>query len=288
MIKSYRVFASDMDGTLLNDQKKYNKQLLAKIVKYLNQHKMRFVAATGNRYLHVKSTFSEIANQMDYVAENGAVVVASNHLIYENYLNQESLLILVKELLNNPLLANAQIILSGPKQAYINQVAPSLIQRATKFYPDLVVVNDLVQVAKATPIYKVALSWHEANDNQKQMVYLNQRFSKIRGTSSGRKGIDVISQGVSKATGLVKLQNYYGLKFQDLMAFGDSGNDLEMLHCAGCGVAVKNAEDPVKKAADVLLDETNNQNAVLHAIQKNLVANGAPATYFTSNYKHEV
>lgn len=283
MIISYRVFASDMDGTLLNDQKEYNKQLLTKIVKYLNNHKMRFVAATGNRYLHVKNTFSNIADQIDYVAENGAVVVANNKFIYENYLNRNSLLILIKELLSNPILAGAQIILSGPKQSYINKISPELVKRAKRFYPDLITVPNLTQIAQTTPIYKVALNWHEASDNQKQIAYLNQKFTKIRGTSSGRKGIDIISKGISKATGLVKLQKHYGLQFKDIMAFGDSGNDLEMINSVGCGVAVKNADDQIKKVADVVLNETNNQDAVLDSIKKNLIANGAPSSYFNSN-----
>ena len=67
------------------------------------------------------------------------------------------------------------------------------------------------------------------------------------------------------------------------MAFGDSGNDLEMINSVGCGVAVKNADNQIKKVADIVLNETNNQDAVLDSIKKNLIANGAPSSYFNFN-----
>ena len=69
---------------------------------------------------------------------------------------------------------------------------------------------------------------------------------------AGKQGADVIENGISKADGLKKLARYFGEK-EDLsqtIAFGDSMNDYEVIRAAGIGVAMGNAIDELKKAAD--------------------------------------
>ena len=63
---------------------------------------------------------------------------------------------------------------------------------------------------------------------------------------------DVISKGNSKSTGIDAMLDYYGIKLEESMAFGDGGNDIPMLKHAGIGVAMGNASDEVKKYADIV------------------------------------
>lgn len=69
-------------------------------------------------------------------------------------------------------------------------------------------------------------------------------------SSSGRRNIEVTCKGVTKASGLVKVTSMLGIKPSEVVAVGDNLNDLAMIQWAGFGVAMENAEQRVKDAAD--------------------------------------
>ncbi|MDR1103271.1 MAG: Cof-type HAD-IIB family hydrolase [Tannerella sp.] len=61
---------------------------------------------------------------------------------------------------------------------------------------------------------------------------------------------DMNVRGISKQTGIDRMLEYYGLNLDETMAFGDGGNDISMLRHVALGVAMGNAADHVKAAAD--------------------------------------
>lgn len=77
---------------------------------------------------------------------------------------------------------------------------------------------------------------------------------------------DCVAKGVNKAVGIDKVLEYYGFDIADAMAFGDGSNDIEMLRHVGTGVAMGNASDEVKAAADIVttsVDEDGVANIIL-------------------------
>ena len=67
--------------------------------------------------------------------------------------------------------------------------------------------------------------------------------------------LEVMPQGVTKGTGLLKICADAGIPPEATIAFGDSYNDIGMLKAAGVGIAMGNAEDAVKAAADMVTDD---------------------------------
>lgn len=63
---------------------------------------------------------------------------------------------------------------------------------------------------------------------------------------------DCVAQGIDKATGIDAVIKHYGFDISETMAFGDGGNDITMLRHVGKGVAMGNANDEVKAAADIV------------------------------------
>lgn len=63
---------------------------------------------------------------------------------------------------------------------------------------------------------------------------------------------DCVAKGVNKASGIDRVIQYYGFDISETMAFGDGGNDIAMLQHAATGVAMGNASDDVKAAADIV------------------------------------
>jgi Cof subfamily protein (haloacid dehalogenase superfamily) len=74
-----------------------------------------------------------------------------------------------------------------------------------------------------------------------------------------------------KGTGMNFLIGYLGISPDETIAVGDQANDIEMLRAAGLGIAVANATPDVKAAADIVLDETNDESAVSRAIREWLI-----------------
>ena len=68
---------------------------------------------------------------------------------------------------------------------------------------------------------------------------------------------DCIASGISKATGMDEVIKHYGIDISETMAFGDGGNDIEMLCHAGVGIAMGNANDNVKKCANIVTDSVD-------------------------------
>ncbi len=85
--------------------------------------------------------------------------------------------------------------------------------------------------------------------------------------------MDVAAAGCSKADGLRQYAALHGLDLAQVVAIGDSLNDIPMLQVAGLGVAMGNAGDEVKQAADVVVAD-NDHDGVAEAIRKYVLADG--------------
>jgi hypothetical protein len=80
--------------------------------------------------------------------------------------------------------------------------------------------------------------------------------------------LEIMPPGVTKAEGLRRLCGHLGIPLDAVVAVGDSLNDLEMLTEAGVGVAVANAREAVKAAADVVTVETAGDAAVAAVVAR--------------------
>lgn len=74
---------------------------------------------------------------------------------------------------------------------------------------------------------------------------------------------DIIERSGSKATGIDALIHHLGLRRDEIMAFGDGGNDCEMLEMAGLGVAMGNADEPIKAIADYVTTSVDEDGVAL-------------------------
>ena len=86
-------------------------------------------------------------------------------------------------------------------------------------------------------------------------------------TSSLPNNLEINAVGADKGGALLRLAELLGIRREETMAFGDGENDMSMLRMAGLGVAMENAEDHVKAAADYVT-VTNNEAGVAAALRK--------------------
>lgn len=79
--------------------------------------------------------------------------------------------------------------------------------------------------------------------------------------------VDITARGCNKALGIDVMLKHFGLSLDDAIAFGDGGNDAPMLRHAAMGVAMGNASDQVKAAANIVTDSVDD-DGIANALKK--------------------
>ncbi|EKY3087463.1 Cof-type HAD-IIB family hydrolase [Cronobacter dublinensis] len=258
-----KLIAVDMDGTFLSDAKTYNRARFLAQYAELKARGIRFVVASGNQYYQLTSFFPEIADEIAFVAENGAWVVCEGDDLFNGELTEEEYRHVITHLLT---LEDVEIIACGKRSGYtLNRYDARFKEMASHYYHRLEFVDDLFAVKDI--FFKFALN---LPDSQllKTMDDLTEAFDGIVvPVSSGHGSIDLIIPGLHKANGIQMLQRRWGIADHEVVAFGDGGNDVEMLRHAGFGFAMENAPQAIHEVARYRAP-ANNQEGVLEVIDK--------------------
>lgn len=262
----WRFVAVDVDGTLLDDQDHYDAVLLNRIVQQLTMQGVHFIVASGNSLDALRAIFSASPLIKNYVAENGGRIISNGH---EQFSQPHDRTIIAQLLAWEHLLQPQPDLfsLSGANQTFI---AHQFRDVAVPYYPHHAYFQNLREIDE--PIFNLNLSWFKQRPSLQWILdrakALNQRFPQVHATYSGAYGIDVLPAGVNKAASLAKLVKQLGGNMDELVAFGDTTNDIEMIQHAGCGYAMKNATADLLSVADRIAQEDNNHNGLLQEIER--------------------
>lgn len=110
------------------------------------------------------------------------------------------------------------------------------------------------------PIYQMMLLVTERDTKKLALA-----FPHLTMTRSSPYAVDIISKGMSKLRGIELVGEQYGFTTDEVMAFGDSNNDVEMLSGVQFSVAMGNASRKVKQSASYVTD-TNNKDGIYKAV----------------------
>jgi hydroxymethylpyrimidine pyrophosphatase-like HAD family hydrolase len=120
-------------------------------------------------------------------------------------------------------------------------------------------VEDLV----AEPVTRVII--RDPHSSEEEFVELAEKVG-LQGTNyfiGWTAWLDLAPEGVSKASGLAEVADRLGIDRSDVLAIGDGRNDIEMLRWVGRGVAMGQAVDEVRAAADHVTATVNEDGAAL-------------------------
>lgn len=109
------------------------------------------------------------------------------------------------------------------------------------------------------------------DDTEEAIVDLEKHFPELKLLRMGKElgGADVIPRENGKAEGMKRMIKYFHASLDDTVAIGDSMNDIEMIRTAAIGIAMGNAMQEVKEAADYVardIDDDGIQDAVQYAL----------------------
>ena len=130
-----------------------------------------------------------------------------------------------------------------------------------------IVVDDMHAVFAAHPheVEKFSITYRDNAARDAAWQAVASRFT-VEITSSIPNNMEINAPGVTKGSGLKTLADTLGLAMNQVMACGDSGNDLAMIQAAGYGIAMGNATPDVLAAARYVTDD-NNHDGVAKAIE---------------------
>ena len=258
-ITQIKMIICDMDGTLLDNQKKLAPHF-NQIYKELYDRNIIFAISSGRQMGEVKKYFE--GNKTIYLmAENGGYIQRNGETLLADYMNKEDVYKLVNYV--NTLNGMAPM-LSGKKAMYAFNKDKELISQHTSHF-SITYVDTLEDIED--DIFKITVC--DPKDPVKNC--LEGPLSSIKDFEvkpSGDCWIDINKKGQSKADSVVFLQKKLGISEEETMAFGDSDNDLPMFNHAYYSYAMKNADHFIQSKARFVTEEDNNHDGVMKTIQK--------------------
>ena len=260
-----KMIATDVDGTFLNDQRQYNHDRFAAQLARLKTANIRFVVASGNHIGHLHKVFAATPAVQTFVAENGSLIIDQHHTLFETPVPTDVAHAVVDALMTDDTLRPQAFRLSGAHGTYVSRDSKPLdLDAQNYFFNNLVTVDDLRDVEDT--IYKVNGEWPHSSV-QHVVDQLNTRFAgQVHATPSGFGSIDIIAPHMNKAVGVTQLAKSWGIDPSEVAAFGDNGNDKEMIAHVGLGVAMRNGAEDVRNVADLVTPTDNNHDGVLDVI----------------------
>jgi len=243
---TFKLLALDMDGTLLNDELHISDINLKWIKKAIEQD-VTVIFSTGRGFINAVNYADDIGLTSPMITVNGGEIWAKPHVLLERKT------------------VDAEWIgkLHGLTKQYAN----------TWFW------------AYTTERIYNKDSWHELQgdlsdhewlkfgyyDEDIQIVQaIRQHIEEWKGleiSNSSIYNLEINPLGVSKASALESLCRHIGISMQEVIAVGDSLNDIKAIQAAGLGVAMENAQDEVKAAADAIT-LSNNDHGVAEVIRR--------------------
>ncbi|MGV3487502.1 MAG: Cof-type HAD-IIB family hydrolase [Tuberibacillus sp.] len=244
----------DIDGTLLDFDKKIPDSTKDAIQR-LKDNGHDIAIATGRAPFLVH----EVCEALDihsYVSFNGQFVVYEDKVIYENPIAASTLEAIQKVAVQNghPLVFMGEQTMKAnvENHPYIEKAMGSLHLSHPECRPSYF---------KETPIYQALLYCREGEETAYSL------FKEIRLVRWHEVSMDIVPSNGSKAEGIKKLLSYLDYKQEDVVAFGDGLNDLEMIRYAGTGVAMGNAEEELKEIAD-FVSKPVDHDGIDYAVRK--------------------
>lgn len=262
----YKMIFTDLDDTLLNDEKKVSQKDKDAIIK-AQQAGVKFILASG------RPTFAmrDLANELELekyggylLSFNGSIITdcKTGKNIYEAALSKEDLHLMYdfsKKHNTHILTYHKDDIISETESQYIDVEVEltKMNHKLVKSFKDEVTYPAVKCMLLEEPSYLKEVEKklkEEHGDNY--TIAISKPFF-----------LEVVRLGIDKGIALEKLAEFLGIDICDTIAVGDSYNDLPMLKSAGLSVAVENANDDIKKVCK-FITKSNNDGGMAYLIDK--------------------
>jgi Cof subfamily protein (haloacid dehalogenase superfamily) len=248
----------DIDGTLVSNRRKTYLNSTKLALEKLREKGVKLFIATGRHRLEIEEERLLDGLYFDgYITLNGQYCYNEKEVIYKNEMNKEDIKNIISQIKVNPY----PCLFVEKDKIYINMINEDVKNVQKQIHSSLPPVMDINR-ALENPIYQIM----PYLNNEKAKIYPLSVLKHSKSTRWNDYAMDIISDNGSKKEGIKKVLGYYNIPLENTMAFGDGENDMEMLKFVSVGIAMGNADEEVKKAADYVADNVDN-DGILKALE---------------------
>ena len=243
-----KLVLTDIDGTILPKGQKVVSENMRAAIRAAQDAGITVGVATGRAVSGVLPTFEgDTACVQTALATNGMQVYLDGELIHEEYLNHDELVRIVEVVREIP--GAGFICFGGPQVNEVYLVAGT-VEDLMPVFPSYA---SKAQPADAVPDFAIVKANVFINSDmaatQDLIALLREKVPGIGFNLPMAGFLNVVPLGYSKATGIDYLCESLGISLDEVMVFGDGGNDLEMIEHVPNSVAVANAAPEILAAA---------------------------------------
>lgn len=249
----------DIDGTLIDMKKKMISEKMIETLIRLKQKNVMICIATGRSPIALPN-FQSVEFDA-FLTFNGAYCFDKQQRIFCNSIPKKDVQRIIKNAsaIHRPVSIATfdRLVANGKDQDLIDYFAFSKlkIDEAEDFWA---VANE--------DIYQIMVGCREKEYHQ---IMENVENAKI--TAWWDRAVDIIPANGGKGVGVKKILEYYHLKKEDAIAFGDGDNDIEMLQAVGLGIAMENASDKLKQTADEICGHVAGDGIYYYCANRGLI-----------------
>ena len=277
-----RMIALDLDGTTLTRGRITSRTRRA--LETAIERGIPVVIATGRVFSALPDDVFQIRGLEYVLTSNGAVIsdLTMHDVVYENCISSQAIEAVSALLRQNPMLP-VEVFTDG--MAYIDT---SVYEELKSYGPASLYMSRSYIMRTRQPVDNILefmekhgdrienINIHFAEFDEKERMRRELlKLKDITLTSSMPHNLEVGGATTSKASGLAALSQLTGIGLEEIMACGDSPNDMAMLAEVGFGVAVANAEPEVLKLADAVVP-SNEEEGVAYAVEKYVLGISRP------------
>ena len=246
MQNDIKLVATDIDGTFTHADHTYDLERFKRILDRMNAAGCEFVVASGSQYFTIRDLFADCADQINFISENGAIIESHGRIIKVNEMATDVVDEMILFAHHHP---EIEWVMCGAANAYCErgQVDQAFFDQTNFYYHHLKWVDNFNDVDDQ--ILKFAINVPEKETDHYLELFRREFAGKIEPTSSGFGAIDLIVPGNHKAAALKQLVQRWKITPVQCAAFGDGGNDIEMLRYCKHSYAMANAPAEVKQVA---------------------------------------
>lgn len=261
---SYKLLALDLDDTLLNEEFVISPRNKKAIVEAARRG-VTVTLATGRMFRSSLPYAEELGLDVPLITYHGAMVKKARSK--EEIFHRPVPLKLAIELINFLESGGYHINLYINDCLYVREDNEFIQLYVNIAGVEYTVVGDLTNFIKEEPT-KITVIMKEEKRLFDLWKQLNQKYKNILSVAQSKPYFLEITHAEStKGQALKSLAESMGIKREEVIAVGDSYNDIDMIEYAGLGAAVENAREDVKKVADYIT-QSNVNDGIAALIEK--------------------
>lgn len=272
----YKLIAIDVDGTLLTTKKEIS-PATKESIRQAAQRGIHIVISTGRSYGEAIFFAKQLEICSPIITANGAYIKVPEREepLFQSPLGEDLASQILEICQKHRIMPNFH---TSQKIYYGNLIYKwvlAIMSRQARFKPQITAVDRQYVarskqwraiIAKERDQIVKCVVLHISKEKISRLKEALMAINALEVVSSGTNNVELTRKGVSKGSGINILARHYHLTKEEIMAIGDSENDLTMIETAGLGVAMGNGLDLLKEKADYITD-TNDRDGVAKAIQ---------------------